>query len=129
MNFFSSLGIFFTTLGHQLTNPNVFNILSWVVVILCGLAAATTVDRKCWIPHWLYQVSFILIGFALAWGTVYGDDRQWEPWPPHLLLIAALGFFLALRVIRYSVMFKSVRGHLPLLVDGKIDPKELLRKL
>lgn len=106
--------------------PQLFVAVSWLGAVLCGVAAATTVDRKCAIPHWLYMISFLAMAFALIWATVYGNDRQWVSWPPHFMLVCALNVFLTLRIIRYSVMFRRAKGYLPFWSDGKVvEPNEI----
>lgn len=98
-----------THLLDFVTANGAFVILSWAGMLLCGIAAVSTVDKHCIVPHWLYQLSFIFIAFALGWGTAYGDDRAWTAWPPHLVLVIALDVFLVLRCVRAAVFFR--RSH------------------
>lgn len=86
----------------------IFIFLSWTGMLLCAIAAWATPDRKCLIPHWLYQASFVIVALALGWGTAYGENRAWEPWPPHVMLVAGINFYLLLRVIRSAY----IAGHI-----------------
>lgn len=98
------------TLEAYMISGPAFIVGSWLGMLLCGIAANTTPDRDCLIKHWLYQCNFVLVAFALGWGTVYGADRYWEPWPPHLALVWALDIFLALRFMRHAVFTYRTNG-------------------
>jgi hypothetical protein len=51
-----------------------------------------------WIIRNSSRIALTMIAIALLWSVYYSLGRNWQPWPPQILLVMGIDFALALRV-------------------------------
>lgn len=65
------------------------------------------------------EVSLAAIAGAMFWCVTYGSSRDWEPWPPEVLLILALDVMMTVRIIAVWHRIKRM-GRYPEAVRSNI---------
>jgi cell division protein FtsW (lipid II flippase) len=50
------------------------------------------------VTHYAYRVGFACIALALLWIFSYAQEKNWQPWPPQIALMAAVDYFLFVRL-------------------------------
>lgn len=55
----------------------------------------------------LKRAGLLLQALSFIWALDYGFNRQWQPWPPFLLIIVVLDLNMALRIVTVYVRAHS----------------------
>lgn len=115
-------GIDLTGLHTMLTVAG--SLLAVYVMQLTHYEAEDFVDP--WIVRKMRRFSLALIALAFLWSAAFSLSRQWQPWPPEILLIFAIDLALVIRMVaiwarikrtghrcwdRPSVIRESLRNH------------------
>lgn len=94
--------------GAALLTPLLFPFAVIAGIVFCVVGMHVTMCEENRVATTAYRAGYALTGLALAWSFGYGHAHGWDPWPPHLALVAALDYLLALRLYRY---WKSPGSH------------------
>lgn len=54
-------------------------------------------EKNC--LRWVRRSAFALIAGGLLWSASYGMERDWQPWPPFLMLVTGVDLVLLATVI------------------------------
>lgn len=93
------------TLEHLLEQTD----LRMVHIIMClgGVLLATHLMQLVWhnpeeggfALRWARRINLALVAFAMLWSLSIADQRGWQPWPPHVLLLLSVDVMMLLRVV------------------------------
>lgn len=100
--------------GHDLTAIH-------TVLALCGILISVYVMQLTRYeaedavdPPWLRslrRIALALMAWAFCWLLTYSETKNWQPWPPEVLAIAAMDLILLIRALAIRARIKRT-GHL-----------------
>lgn len=60
--------------------------------------------------QWMSRIGLALLAWGLLWSLGYAEQKDWEPWPPQLLVYFAIDVIMVSRAIALSAKGRAIRA-------------------
>jgi len=56
-------------------------------------------ENDCWFSRHARRIALTVLALSMLWSLAYSTNKGWEPWPPDLIGLLAVDFFLLSTII------------------------------